>query len=60
MGRKAKLKKIRREMAAQPLSEPEVNSEPTNFVNQLEQQGYQLDQAERCPELPDQRKNQPL
>ncbi|MBE9127329.1 MULTISPECIES: hypothetical protein [unclassified Coleofasciculus] len=60
MGRKAKLKKIRREMASQEPSEPEVNSEPTNFVNQLEKQGYQLDQAERCPELPEQRKNPQL
>ncbi len=57
MGRKAKLKKIRREASAQKSSSAAAKTtyEPTNFVKQLEIQGYQLDRIKRSPELPDRR-----
>ncbi len=60
MGRKAKLKKIRREADSQPPSpKPEANFEPTQFVEQLKTQGYQLRQSQRSPELPEQKGAEP-
>ncbi|MGK7877370.1 MAG: hypothetical protein AB4426_29955 [Xenococcaceae cyanobacterium] len=60
MGRKAKLKKIRREAIAQSgassQSQNQTDSDPNKFVQQLERQGYQLGQIERSPELPEQRR----
>ncbi len=53
MGRKAKLKQVRH--SAQPSPQPETNSDPNEFVEQLEKQGYQLERVERCPEVPNQR-----
>ncbi len=53
MGRKAKLKKIRQ--LKQPLPQSETHSDPNEFVERLEKQGYQLGRIERCPEVPNQR-----
>ncbi|MBD2744720.1 hypothetical protein [Coleofasciculus sp. FACHB-1120] len=53
MGRKAKLKQIRQ--SAQPSPQSETNSDPNEFVEQLEKQGYQLGRIERCPEVPNRR-----
>ena len=50
MGKKAKLKKLRRELKANP---PTKESSPsTQFVEQLHQLGYQFRQIERSPEVP--------
>jgi hypothetical protein len=54
MGRKAKLKKIKKE-AASPL---ENESEPTKFVKKISEFGYRLQNIQRSPELPD-RKREP-
>ncbi|HEY9873218.1 MAG TPA: hypothetical protein V6D12_07265 [Candidatus Obscuribacterales bacterium] len=57
MGRNAKLKKIRREASSQPelsnqpQSQPDLD--PTQFVQELERQGYQLKKVEHCPEIPE-------
>ena len=55
MGRNAKLKKMRREASSQPLSPQEEKTEfdSTHFVNQLEEEGYSLDEIKRSPSLPD-------
>ena len=55
MGRNAKLKKIRREASSQSLSRQEEKTEfdSTHFVNQLEEEGYSLDEIKRSPSLPD-------
>jgi hypothetical protein len=50
MGRQARLKKIRHNRDAQPPIQPE--SEPTQFVKELQRKGYNLKQIERSPELP--------
>lgn len=50
MGKKAKLKKLRRELKANP--ETKKTASPTQFVEELNQLGYQLEQIERSPELP--------
>lgn len=62
MGRQAKLKKDRRDAKLSPPSDstPPLDAEPTQFVQQLEQQGYHLQQAIRSPELPDQHVNPKL
>ncbi|HBB36116.1 MAG TPA: hypothetical protein DC064_31160 [Cyanobacteria bacterium UBA9273] len=62
MGRQAKLKRLRREVSSQPLPlpQPETNLEPTQFVKELEQQGYQLHKIDRCPSLPDSQVNPQL
>ena len=53
MGRKANLKKIRRQKASQVLESSDlVADDPTEFVKRLEKQGYQLDHRQSCPELP--------
>lgn len=48
MGRQAKQKQQRRSATSQP-AEPKS----TDFKQQLEKQGYQFDQIQRAPELPD-------
>ncbi len=53
MGRKAKLKKLRREIKANPPTETSAKS--THFVDRLGKLGYQLDQIERSPEVPNQK-----
>lgn len=50
MGKKAKLKKLRRELKANP--ETKKTSSSTQFVEELNQLGYQLKQIERSPEVP--------
>ena len=50
MGKKAKLKKLRRELKTNPPTEQ--SSPPTQFVEHLHQLGYQLTQIERSPEVP--------
>ncbi len=56
MGRKAKIKKAKREAAKQesstPKSQAEEKVQPTQFVRQLERQGYALKKIERSPDLP--------
>ncbi|GAC1480388.1 MAG: hypothetical protein NVS2B14_20630 [Chamaesiphon sp.] len=63
MGRKAKLKQIQREAKQKLLSESpthQADFAPTEFVEQLELQGYQIQHIARCPQLPDQRVNPQL
>ena len=50
MGKKAKLKKLRRELKATPNTK--TNSSPTQFVEELDRLGYQLDRIKRSPEVP--------
>lgn len=50
MGKKAKIKKIRKESAK--ISETNNQYESTQFVEQLTKLGYQLEQIERSPEVP--------
>lgn len=50
MGKKAKLKKLRRELKTNPSNDR--SSPPTQFVEQLHQLGYQFKQIERSPEVP--------
>ena len=50
MGRKAKLKKLRREFTAATSTQQSLSS--TQFVDQLSKLGYQLEQIERSPEVP--------
>ena len=53
MGRKANLKKIRRQKVSQVLALSDlVADDATEFVKRLEKQGYQLDRRQNCPELP--------
>ena len=47
MGKKAKLKQTRREQ--KPL---EQEIKPTHFVKDLQRQGYELEQVNRSPEIP--------
>jgi hypothetical protein len=49
MGRKAKLKKIRKTNPSQE----STKSDPTQFVKELQRQGYELKQIERGPEIPE-------
>ncbi|MCP2730311.1 hypothetical protein [Limnofasciculus baicalensis] len=55
MGRNAKLKKMRREASSQPLSLQQEKTEfdSIHFVNQLEEEGYSLNEIKRSPSLPD-------
>ncbi|HEY9813763.1 MAG TPA: hypothetical protein V6D31_09535 [Candidatus Sericytochromatia bacterium] len=56
MGRKAKLKKIRKETVEPPTSLDLTQADdPTKFVQQLGKQGYNLQQIQRSPELPNQK-----
>ena len=50
MGKRAKLKKLRRERKENPPTEK--NTSPTHFVKQLNKLGYQLDEIERSPDVP--------
>ena len=64
MGRKAKLKKVRRDAssdaASVPQPESQVDRDPTKFVQQLEKQGYKLQQIDRSPEIPSQQQKPQL
>jgi Holliday junction resolvasome RuvABC DNA-binding subunit len=50
MGKKAKIKKIRQESSK--ISSINNQYESTQFVEQLTQLGYQLEQIKRSPEVP--------
>lgn len=55
MGRQAKLKKIRQQAKENsPAEFPQSSSEtdPKNFVETIEQQGYKLQQSFPSPEIP--------
>ena len=55
MGKKAKLKQLRREAkdkASEVEAKPLQNFEQTQFVEQLKQQGYNLKQIQQSPEIP--------
>jgi hypothetical protein len=53
MGRKAKLKKLRRE-APPPAASPSIHpEEPTNFVREMDSLGYQLRQTIPAPDIPE-------
>ena len=52
MGRKAKLKKLRRELTTNPATEKPSSS--TQFVEHLNKLGYQLKDIKRSPEVPKQ------
>jgi len=55
MGRKAKLKQLRRQSQAQkqsPTSTKPTDFESTQFVQQLQVEGYKLDQAQHSPDVP--------
>ena len=59
MGRKAKLKKAKRqgreEVSSTPKSQSEEKMQPTQFVRQFENQGYGFKKIERSPDLPSNR-----
>ena len=50
MGKKAKLKKMRRELKA--TSGENSQSDPNNFIKQVEKTGYRLRNIQRSPEVP--------
>ncbi|MBP0005524.1 MAG: hypothetical protein J7642_17720 [Cyanobacteria bacterium SBC] len=53
MGRKAKLKKLRRDEKLKPeIPTPLPTFDETQFVTNLERQGYSLKQGDRAPEIP--------
>lgn len=59
MGRKAKIKQLRRESSSQhSSSQSQAETDPTKFVEHLEQQGYQLKKSDRCPDIPE-KQNKP-
>ncbi len=61
MGRKARLKKVRRETTSSVSApQPQLDSDPTEFVQQLQQKGYEMQQIVRSPQIPDQRVNPQL
>jgi hypothetical protein len=53
MGRKAKLKKIRREAPPPGDAPPVEPEEPTNFVREMDHQGYHLKQTIPAPDIPE-------
>ena len=50
MGRKAKLKKIRKQENYQKKTSSQPQKD--NFINEIERQGYQFDRALDGPEIP--------
>lgn len=58
MGRKAKLKQQKRQANEKALSEktkPVADFDRTEFVQELKMQGYNLEQIQRSPEIPENR-----
>ncbi len=53
MGRKAKLKQLRREAPPPEPAPPVQPEEPTNFVREMDHQGYQLRQTVPAPDIPE-------
>lgn len=61
MGKQSKLKQKRQDLRNNP-SQPlphEIDQDPTHFVETMEQQGYQLKQTNRCPEVPERQDGKP-
>ncbi|MCG5057857.1 MAG: hypothetical protein KA714_07560 [Limnoraphis sp. WC205] len=57
MGRQAKLKKLRQQAKENPPSEipkSPQETDPKNFVETIEQQGYKLKESFPSPEIPNQ------
>lgn len=52
MGKKAKLKQIRKTQPSEPIQE---SSDPQQFVKNLAEQGYSLRKMEQAPEVPEKR-----
>ncbi len=50
MGKKAKLKKMRRELKATSQEHTKTNTD--NFIKQVEKTGYRLQNIQRSPEVP--------
>ncbi|MDJ0678555.1 MAG: hypothetical protein QNJ18_01670 [Xenococcaceae cyanobacterium MO_167.B52] len=50
MGKKAKLKKMRRELKAKSQEHTKPNTD--NFIKQVEKTGYRLQNIQRSPEVP--------
>ncbi|MDJ0535053.1 MAG: hypothetical protein QNJ70_21645 [Xenococcaceae cyanobacterium MO_207.B15] len=50
MGKKAKLKKMRRELKTTSRENPPTD--PNNFIKQIEKTGYRLQNIQRSPEVP--------
>ncbi len=50
MGKKAKLKKMRRELTAKSQEPTKPNTD--NFIKQVEKTGYRLQNIQRSPEVP--------
>ena len=50
MGKKAKLKKMRRELKA--TSQEHTKPDKNNYIKQVEKTGYRLQNIQRSPEVP--------
>lgn len=50
MGKKAKLKKQRRQQQTNKSDVSKIN--PQNFIGQMEKEGYRLEQIQHSPEIP--------
>ena len=50
MGKKAKLKKMRRELKA--TSQEHTKPDANNYIKQVEKTGYRLQNIQRSPEVP--------
>ena len=50
MGKKAKLKKMRRELKA--TSQEHTKPDGNNYIKQVEKTGYRLQNIQRSPEVP--------
>ncbi len=50
MGRKAKLKKIRKQEGY--LKKTDLKKDKNNFINEIERQGYQFNKSLEGPEVP--------
>ena len=55
MGRKAKLKKIRKQENYQKKTTSQPQKD--NFINEIERQGYQFDRIQESPEIPEEKKD---
>ncbi len=53
MGRNAKLKKIRRDAPPPAAAPPVQPEESTNFVREMDHQGYHLKQMIPAPDIPE-------
>lgn len=61
MGKQSKLKQKRQDLKYNPPQSlpTEINLDPTHFVETMEEQGYQLKQINRCPEVPERQDGKP-